>query len=75
MKTSLLKATLAITILLVSLGTYAQPGGGGVGGGVGGGGAPPGGASAPIDAGALVLLVAVAVCSHRQLKSSQSHKL
>ena len=66
-KTMIIKASLAVAIMLSCSALMAQPGGGGQPGG-----GPPGpGTGAPIDGGAGVFLAAVAGYAHRKLKASQ----
>jgi hypothetical protein len=66
-KTMIIKASLALAIMLCTTAIFAQPGGGGQPGG-----GPPGpGTGAPIDGGASIFLAAVAGYAHRKLKASK----
>ena len=67
-KKSVIKATVAVVIMLTSAMLYAQPSGGG---GQGLGGTPPA-TGAPIDGGTSILLAGVAAYAHRKLKSVQT---
>ena len=64
-KQQIRKAIFAIVLVITATGVWAQPGGGG--GGQGGGGPPPG-TGAPIDGGAVMLLLGAAAYSYRQLE-------
>ena len=64
--------TLFILILVITAtGLWAQPGGGG--GGQGGGGNPPG-TGAPVDGGAVLLLLGVAVYSYKRSVKQEVNK-
>jgi len=66
-KKIIIKASLAIAIMLCTSILSAQPGGGGQPGG----GPPGSGTGAPIDGGASIFLAAVAGYAHRKLKATK----
>jgi hypothetical protein len=67
-KKIMIKASLALAIMLcTTMILSAQPGGGGQAGG----GSPPPGTGAPIDGGAGLFLAAVAGYAHRKLKATK----
>ena len=74
MEKKIIKLTIAVVLILAATVVFAQPGGGGgIGGGVPVGGPPPsGGTGAPIDGGAIALLVGAASYAYRQLKEKKA---
>lgn len=74
MKNKTYKNLFTLILILLATVLYAQPSGGG--GGVGGGGAPPGGggAGAPIDGGAIGLLIGAAGYAYKQLRGYEKQK-
>lgn len=71
MKKRLGKTIFILILVITATGLWAQPGGGG--GGQGGGGPPPG-TGAPVDGGAVGLLVVVAAYAYRQAKERELFK-
>jgi hypothetical protein len=69
MKTSYFKATIVMLFILSTTVLFAQPPGGG--GGSGGGGTPPGGTGAPVDDGAIGLLIALATYAYFKFKEKK----
>ncbi len=65
---------LLLMSVFVIMGTalYAQPGGGG---GQGQGGPPPGGTGAPVDGGAVALVIGAAAYGYKQFKTRTSGKV
>lgn len=70
MKNNFLKSIIVLVSILLTAVAFAQPPGGG--GGSGGGGAPPGGTGAPVDDGAIGLLIAIVCYAYFKLKEKKA---
>ena len=71
MKNKTMKWALVVVVTFAVSVAFAQPGGGG-GGAPGGGPPPSGGTGAPIDGGAIALLVGAASYAYHQLKEKKA---